>query len=151
MVVMSLLYSIQEFLIFPGRISQGQSYARLITPRHAKMVEIRTACGEKISALLGYAIERDGNVATDFGRRPTLLFFYGNSSCLSYSLVEFENFRRLGVNVMIPDYVGYGLSSGKVVSKVVMLQQKLAMTISQPGERLMQTRLYLQGGHSVLQ
>jgi fermentation-respiration switch protein FrsA (DUF1100 family) len=33
--------------------------------------------------------------------------------CLAYAEDEFERFRRLGANVLIPDYLGYGQSSGK--------------------------------------
>ena len=33
--------------------------------------------------------------------------------CLAYSTPELERFRRLGLNVMIPDYLGYGMSGGK--------------------------------------
>lgn len=42
-----------------------------------------------------------------------MLFFYGNGECLNYDLDRFDQLRRLGVNVMIPEYVGYGLSTGK--------------------------------------
>jgi pimeloyl-ACP methyl ester carboxylesterase len=45
--------------------------------------------------------------------RPALLYFYGNAMCLAYAEPEFDRFRRLGLNVMIPDYLGYGLSDGK--------------------------------------
>ena len=33
--------------------------------------------------------------------------------CLAYAETEFDRFRRLGLNVMIPDYLGYGLSAGR--------------------------------------
>jgi len=33
--------------------------------------------------------------------------------CLADTFGEFNRFRRLGCNVMIPEYVGYGMSSGK--------------------------------------
>ena len=33
--------------------------------------------------------------------------------CLAYAQTEFDRFRRLGFNVLIPDYLGYGLSAGK--------------------------------------
>ena len=33
--------------------------------------------------------------------------------CLAYAEPEFDRFRRLGLNVMIPDYLGYGMSGGK--------------------------------------
>jgi pimeloyl-ACP methyl ester carboxylesterase len=49
--------------------------------------------------------------------RPAFLYFYGNAMCLAYCEPEFERFRRLGLNVMIPDYLGYGMSSGKPSEK----------------------------------
>jgi fermentation-respiration switch protein FrsA (DUF1100 family) len=32
--------------------------------------------------------------------------------CLNYAAVEFEQFRRLGMNVLIPEFVGFGMSEG---------------------------------------
>ena len=32
--------------------------------------------------------------------------------CLNYAMDDFDRFRRLGLNVLIPDYVGYGMSGG---------------------------------------
>ena len=42
-----------------------------------------------------------------------MIFFYGNAMCLNYSDSQLEEFRRLGLNVLIPEYVGYGMSSGR--------------------------------------
>ena len=44
--------------------------------------------------------------------RPTLLYFYGNGMCLNDAIEDFERYRRLGLNVLIPEYVGYGMSGG---------------------------------------
>ncbi len=41
-----------------------------------------------------------------------MIYFYGNAMCLNYATAEFDRFRRLGLNVLIPDYVGYGMSGG---------------------------------------
>ena len=41
-----------------------------------------------------------------------MIYFYGNAMCLNYATTEFDRFRRLGLNVLIPDYVGYGMSGG---------------------------------------
>ena len=32
--------------------------------------------------------------------------------CLAASKPEFDRFRRLGLNVIVPDYIGYGMSEG---------------------------------------
>ena len=42
-----------------------------------------------------------------------LLYFYGNGMCLETSSYEFARFRKLGFNVLITEYPGYGLSSGQ--------------------------------------
>ena len=44
---------------------------------------------------------------------PTIIYFYGNGACMAYSTDVFEHFRRLGANVIIPDFEGYGMSGGK--------------------------------------
>jgi fermentation-respiration switch protein FrsA (DUF1100 family) len=69
--------------------------------------------GVPIVALYGPALTPDGRPDPRATDRPTLLYFYGNAMCLKYSEVEFEQFRRLGMNVMIPEFVGYGMSGGK--------------------------------------
>jgi pimeloyl-ACP methyl ester carboxylesterase len=43
-----------------------------------------------------------------------MLYFYGNAMCLNYATLEFDQFRELGLNVLIPEYVGYGMSDGSV-------------------------------------
>jgi uncharacterized protein len=41
-----------------------------------------------------------------------LVYFYGNGMCLETCSYEFAQFRRLGCTVLIPEYPGYGMSSG---------------------------------------
>lgn len=45
--------------------------------------------------------------------RGTLLFFHGNAGNISHRLDSVGLFHRLGLNVLIFDYRGYGRSSGK--------------------------------------
>ena len=54
----------------------------------------------------------DGSPDPDAARRPTLLFFYGKAGSLVNCRGWFESFRRLDVNVLMPDYVGFGQSGG---------------------------------------
>jgi pimeloyl-ACP methyl ester carboxylesterase len=49
--------------------------------------------------------------------RPTVIFFYGNGACLAYMGEVFNGFRRLGMNVLVPEYPGYGMSGGKPTEK----------------------------------
>jgi pimeloyl-ACP methyl ester carboxylesterase len=81
-------------------------------PAGTELLRLRTAGGEAVAALFGPAL-RDGEPRDDAPRRPTVVYFYGNGMCLADSRPEFDRFRELGVNVLIPDYVGYGMSSGK--------------------------------------
>lgn len=45
--------------------------------------------------------------------RATLLFLHGNGGNISHRLEKIAIFRRLGLNVLIVDYRGYGRSEGK--------------------------------------
>src|SRR5207248_7185576 len=69
--------------------------------------------GEKVVALFGEALNADGAPRKDAGDCPTLLFFYGNAMTANDCWVEFGRFRRTGVNVLIPDFLGYGMSGGE--------------------------------------
>jgi fermentation-respiration switch protein FrsA (DUF1100 family) len=112
-VVLSYLYSVQAAIIFPGRQSQGQSWAQARPPRGAELVRLTAAGGGEIVALFGPALAPDGTPRADAAGRPTVLFFYGNGDCLRNMVDQFEDFRRLGANVLIPDYAGYGMSGGE--------------------------------------
>ncbi len=45
--------------------------------------------------------------------RGTLLFFHGNAGNISHRLESIQIFNRLGLDVLIVDYRGYGQSSGR--------------------------------------
>jgi len=47
------------------------------------------------------------------GSRRVLLFLHGNAGNLSHRRASLEIFHRLGLNVLIVDYRGYGLSQGR--------------------------------------
>lgn len=57
--------------------------------------------------------------------RGTLLFFHGNAGNISHRLDSLRIFHRLGLNVLIFDYRGYGRSEGKP-SEEGMQQDALA-------------------------
>ncbi len=46
------------------------------------------------------------------GSKQTLLFFHGNAGNISHRSASVEIFHRLGLNVFIFDYRGYGMSQG---------------------------------------
>ena len=109
------LYFAQTGLIFPGRRTQGLAQARVHPPAGCEVVTLNTSCGQTVPALFGPATDAQGRVLPDAGTRPTILFFYGNAHHLADRNVArlFNGLRHIGVNVLVPEYVGYGMSSGE--------------------------------------
>ena len=103
----------QRSLIFPGQRKQGQPCAHVIPPADSQLIQLRATTGERLTAMHGPALDADGNLLSDAHRRPTILFFYGNDMCLGDMAYPFDELRRAGANVLIPDYVGFGLSDGR--------------------------------------
>lgn len=110
--VLGALFFGQGWLIFPGRVSQGTASAHVEAPAGTELVRLKTASGDEIAALFGPALGDDGKPVADAATRPTVLFFYGNGDRLANARSLFQGFRRVGANVMIPEYVGFGLSTG---------------------------------------
>jgi fermentation-respiration switch protein FrsA (DUF1100 family) len=110
---LAVLYTIQDRMIFPGTSTQGQPEARIHAWPGTELLTLSTPRGERVTALYGPALLPDGRSHPNPMSRPALLYFYGNAMCLAYCESEFERFRRLGLNVLIPDYLGFGMSGGK--------------------------------------
>ena len=108
-----ILYIEQDTLIFPGSAFQGRPIAKIIAPPGCEVVHLTTPAGDHIAALYGRALLPDDQVDPHSDQRLTFLYFYGNGAVVSFSMGEFKMFRRLGVNVLMPDYVGYGQSTGR--------------------------------------
>lgn len=106
-----MLYLVQTRILFPGAfVHKGASVA---PAPGREVLSLRTADGERISAVFGAALSPDGAHLSDASHRPTVLFFYGNGDCIKTSMEQFSDFRRLGANVLIPEYVGYPMSKGR--------------------------------------
>jgi len=109
-----IVFSIQNSYVFPGAAStQGQKDGSISQGYNEKLLALRTPNGTPIVALFGKALQRNGAPLADISHRPTIIYFYGNGACMAYSTDVFEHFRRLGANVIIPDFEGYGMSGGK--------------------------------------
>jgi fermentation-respiration switch protein FrsA (DUF1100 family) len=108
------LYVSQSALIFPGRRTQGLPIAEVRSREGVEVVRAKTPSGDEIAALFGVAQDASGQPVADPRSRPTMLFFYGNENYLACRNVAhvFDGLRRIGANVLIPEYVGYGLSTG---------------------------------------
>jgi uncharacterized protein len=77
-----------------------------------ELVNLHTQEGTRIMAQFGAALQKDGQPAAGRKSRPTVLLFYGNRMSIAGSQAVFRNLRRMGVNVLVPDYPGYGMSEG---------------------------------------
>jgi uncharacterized protein len=115
--LLAVLYGFQTRVIFPGASTQGQPYAQIHPRPGSELVKLAAHGGDEIMAILGPALLTDGRPDPAAASRPALIFFYGNAMCANHALGEFEQFRRLGFNVIIPDYIGYGMSSGSPSEK----------------------------------
>jgi fermentation-respiration switch protein FrsA (DUF1100 family) len=94
-------------LVFPGAQTQGRFDSVVKAAEGCELLTLHAPDGTKIVALFGKAINPRGN-----GPAPALLYFYGNGTCMADSLDEFDRFRGLGFNVIMPDFEGYGMSDG---------------------------------------
>jgi fermentation-respiration switch protein FrsA (DUF1100 family) len=99
-----MLYLLQDRLVFlphmPGRELDATPAAAGLDYEDAW---IDTADGERLH----------GWFVPAHGARGTMLFFHGNAGNISHRLESLQIFSRLGVNVLIVDYRGYGQSSGQ--------------------------------------
>jgi uncharacterized protein len=107
-----VLFSFQDRIIFPGASTQGTKAAVVHPGPGIDLVMLDTPHGEKVAAVFGPALTREGKPDPQAATRPAMIYFYGNAMCLAASKAEFDRFRRLGLNVIVPDYVGYGMSEG---------------------------------------
>ncbi len=108
-----VLSMMQTMMIFPGAASQGTPGSIVRTAPGRELLELKTPDGERVAACFGAALTIDGTPHPDAKTKPTILYFYGNGMCMADSIGEFNKLRRLGNNVIVCDYLGYGMSSGK--------------------------------------
>jgi fermentation-respiration switch protein FrsA (DUF1100 family) len=101
---------IRRFLLFPGSQSQGK-YSQLPQPYQDLVVQTMTDGGHQIFLLCGNALCND--LESPISKEAySLLYFYGNGMCLLNATFEFDYFRKLDLNVVISEYIGFGLSTG---------------------------------------
>ncbi|MDX1381353.1 MAG: alpha/beta hydrolase, partial [Xanthomonadales bacterium] len=104
-----MLYLFQGSMVFlanlPGRALDA-------TPSDVGLafedVHIDTADGERLHGWYVSAPLADAS-----GPRGVLLFFHGNAGNISHRLESIAIFNRLGLDVLIVDYRGYGQSTGR--------------------------------------
>ena len=98
-----MLFLLQDRLVFlphmPGRALETTPEALNLSYENAW---IGTEDGERLH---GWFVPADSS-------RGTLLFFHGNAGNISHRLQSLLIFNRLGLDVLMVDYRGYGQSSG---------------------------------------
>ena len=97
----------KNILIFPGSLTKSKRDTLEQVYAGSSIIPFATKSGHQIGLLFGLGT----------GQLPSnepfyLLYFYGNGTRLHTSSYEFAYFRQLGLNVLITEYPGYGMSSG---------------------------------------
>ena len=77
-----------------------------------ELVSLQTKDGTQIFAQLGRAKDRTGALRPDYRLQPVAIYFYPGGGTMRWSAPQFEGLRRLGLNVLMPEYPGYGMSDG---------------------------------------
>ncbi|HZZ44953.1 MAG TPA: alpha/beta hydrolase [Tepidisphaeraceae bacterium] len=100
----TLLFFVQEYMIFPGARFQGTEEARINVAAGAEILTLPLEKGGSIEAYWSGARNAD---------RPVVIVFYGNGECARFNLGLAKELGKMGYNVLIPDYPGFGMSPGK--------------------------------------
>jgi len=136
----------QRFLVFNAPASRTRTAeCGTQAPRGAETIRLRTDAGDTVVAYFGHALRADGTPDTDYFKRPTLLFFTGKGSAIAPERGLFQSFRRLDLNVLMPDYVGFGQSGGTESETNCFLTARTSYTFLRAQPDLDQTQLVVAG------
>ena len=100
----------QRWLVFGASATHGSTAE---APPHTRLLWLHTGAGDRFEAYYGHALLPNGAADPAYTRRPTLLFFGGKGAALAGASGLFQSLRRLDANVLMPEYPGYGQSSGQ--------------------------------------
>ncbi len=104
----------QKLLVFNAQASRARTAeVGISAPPGAKTLRLRTDTDDTVAAYFGHALRPNGLPDTNYQRCPTLLFFTGKGSSIALERGLFQSLRRLDVNVLMPDYAGFGQSGGQ--------------------------------------
>jgi pimeloyl-ACP methyl ester carboxylesterase len=108
--ISSLSQTIEQ-AIFAGSLIKSTQQDLVGIYEDATVLSRSTPSGNQVGLLFGLrkAVDQSPSAVPE---TLHLLYFYGRGKCLRNSRFEFTRFRQLGLNVLIPEYVGYGMSSG---------------------------------------
>ncbi len=100
-------------LIFPGSRTKTTQEVLARAYEGSSMLSLTTSSSYQVGLLFGVGLPSVGSPSLCASEAWYLLYFYGNGMCLETSFSEFAQFRKLGFNVLITEYPGYGMSSGQ--------------------------------------
>jgi len=122
-VLLVFLYFNQRQLIFPGGHNASVTTSREEAETRMQHVEgvtgpvqtvwLKTSAGQKIAAMYAPSELPGGKPDPGASSRPTVIYFYGNGSSIERSGNHVQRLRERGVNVFMPDFIGYGMSDGE--------------------------------------
>jgi len=95
----------------------GSPNAVLPASSQYEVLSLKTRDGTKISAQFGPATDANGVTLKNYQSCPTVVYCYPGGMDMQRSAPQFEGFRHLGMNVIMPEYTGFGMSSGKATEK----------------------------------
>lgn len=99
---MSILHTAQRWLLFPSYLTPKGPTPEL-TPGDLELFDVATREGRTQAFLLR---------ARGEGRLPAVIFAHGNAELAEQWIPTFEHVRRRGIHVLLPEYRGYGRSTG---------------------------------------
>lgn len=112
LVLLLVISLLQAKLIFPGALTQGLSSSIVPKLEGTDFAQVDTAEGA-VAILFGTPISSGTQPSADPSTAPTILVFYGNGNCMADIIGLSLDLRRLGNNVVLVDYPGYGMSGCK--------------------------------------
>jgi pimeloyl-ACP methyl ester carboxylesterase len=99
-------------LIFPGSRGKTTEAALVRAYEGSTILSCTTSSGYQVGLLFGAGQPSAVKPSPPAPGTWYLVYFYGNGMCLETCSYEFAQFRQLGCTVLIPEYPGYGMSSG---------------------------------------
>ncbi len=100
-------------LIFPGSLGKTTEDTLARAYEGSTILSCTTSSGYQVGLLFGAGQPSAVQPSPAVPGTCYLVYFYGNGMCLETSCYELAQFRQLGCTVLIPEYPGYGMSSGR--------------------------------------